>query len=330
MVLTLLRSIYDPRLPMPPEEIHWQDCLEQILEFSVSSQVISVMKQYGRWEQTPAFVRERLTADADVRLPQNWFLKRKEEDALRLLDGKRIAAIPLKGTRFSEKYYGHFAGRLSGDLDLLIRPQDLDRAIETLMENGYRFKKIIHNHAVLEGAGGRPLVELHWTLDKTGWSDVQAEPFWQQASPIAPYRHMLELSATDDFYFMCLHAVRHRVDSLRYILDIAQMLHHAGPQIDYAALAARAAADKTRARIRTVLSIVYEALPHLHGLKPLPFRMRRTAWTYPAIRDARRQIASFRCYRYRLYFKLLIFDTWKHRWQAQRKPRPRAASGAPS
>jgi hypothetical protein len=322
MLLPFLRALYEPHTPIGYPAEMWEQCLEEIRLFAVSSQVLSILEQSGRLEDTPAAFRERLTAEDGRRLPQNWFLKRKEEEALQAFERETIPAIPLKGTRFAEKYFGRFCGRLTGDIDLLIAREDLERSMDTLCEQGYALEKIIHNHAVMIGPSGFPVLELHWTLDKAGWSDLNPEPFWRNAEGLPLYTQIREMSVTDTFYFMCLHAVRHRADNVKYLLDLVQMLRVAGRDIDYEKLGARMAEDKTYRRVRTILSILYRTFPHLHAMKPLPFPLRRTAWSYRAIRDSQLKIRSLRYYLYRLDFKLLIFDTWKHRWHAQRKLQP--------
>jgi len=324
MVVSLLRLIYDDTADRCLlNEREWDECLEACSRFDISPQIQSLLKRHGKWEGLPADVRKRLASSSGQVYSQNWFLKRQESELLQWFEQDGLAVIPLKGTRFAEKYFGHFAARMTGDIDLLVRGSDLDRAVALLETHGCRFQKKIHNHAALTGPNGFPLIELHWTLDKAGWSDLQVEPIWQRARRSAEDSCVMELSIPDSFYFMCLHAVRHRVDSPRYILDIAQMIHESAAEIDYGDLLKRANADRTYNRVRTALSIAYGTLPHLHAIKPLPFPPRRTAWSYPAICDASKRERTIRYYVYRLYFKYMIFDTWKHRMFAQRGSRAR-------
>ncbi|MFC5701749.1 nucleotidyltransferase family protein [Cohnella faecalis] len=320
MVATLLRFLYDKETPAPHNEAVYRGFLEEIELFGIASQVLTALQQSGKTDQVPEDFVRRLKRYAEPGRFRNIRIQWFERQLFRIFEQANIPVVPLKGIQFAANYFGHFTARSTGDIDLLVRPEQLQDAIEWLKAFGYRHEETIHNHAVLRKAvDGAPLVELHWTLDKPGWSELDPEPFWRDSAPLGQFRFVRELSVTHTFYAICLHGVRHRMESLRYLLDIAQMLYRFGSSIDYAELFAQAAADRTVNRLKAALSIVYRVFPKLDQLKPLPFEPRRTLWSYPAIRDARLRVKSVRYYKYRLYFKLFIFDTWKHGWHARRR-----------
>lgn len=163
------------------------------------------------------------------------------------------------------------------------------------------------------------MIELHWTLDIPEWSRLDPERFWNNAAVLPTYRHARELSASDTLYFACLHGARHQMSSLRYLLDIVQILEHCADFIELDALLEQAEADRTSRRIQAVLSIVYDQFPHLHAVKPLPFPILKTPWTYDIVRSARQGKKSLDYYAYKLFFRHQIFDTWTHRLLSLRK-----------
>src|SRR5438309_5482727 len=56
---------------------------------------------------------------------------------LRQLSDAGIPAIPLKGVALAEPLYGDTAARVCSDLDLLVRPAQLHRAIAVILGAGY-------------------------------------------------------------------------------------------------------------------------------------------------------------------------------------------------
>ncbi|RMF74109.1 MAG: hypothetical protein D6738_07150, partial [Acidobacteria bacterium] len=93
--------------------------------------------------------------------------------ALEALERAGIAAVAIKGTVLAHLVYDDPAERSLRDVDLLVAPADVDRALEVLAGVGWRpvtvpalaLYRQHHFHAVLEGDGLPPL-ELHWALTR--------------------------------------------------------------------------------------------------------------------------------------------------------------------
>lgn len=317
MLNLILQTLYDPRARMPEGEEGYRTALSETELFLLSSQLYQLLKNSGREDQVPAFFRTALKQKYSQGLFQNIFVKGKEEELLKRFEAVGLDVIPLKGGRFAERYYGHLAGRLTSDIDLLIRKEELDAAIRCAESAGYEFEIVADHHARLHQ--GDFSVELHWTLDKPHWSEVDTDPFWSGAVPVSGYRHVKELSLLDTFYFICLHGVRHQMESLRYVLDVAQILFTRGRELDYGELMRRADADKTGRRVRTALSIAYQQFPKLHELKPLPFEQVNCHWDYQVIRDAKLGIRGSKYYLYKMHFKYFMYDTLKYQLRSIRK-----------
>ena len=91
---------------------------------------------------------------------------------LRTLRAADVPVIPLKGACLAEAVYGDIALRPMADLDLLVKPADLPRALEALRQLGYESDQPFdpgaqqaefHDMPPMRKAGC-VLVELHWTL----------------------------------------------------------------------------------------------------------------------------------------------------------------------
>lgn len=330
-MITLLQSLHGQGLPLSSfqSKTDYERLLKEIRIFSVSPQVYTLLQEKRLLEQVPDFFRQGLRADYEKLLIQNLLIKTCEEELLLAFEAEGIPVIPLKGPRFAERCFGHLGARPSSDIDLLVQPGDLERAARCTEALCYSRDKQLHNHTVLVKAVGRSsdalAVELHWSLDKKNWSSLDDRRFWEQARLLPGRRMVSELSLLHTFYFMCLHGIRHEMDSPKHLLDIVRMLDVFGEQIDLARLLEEAAMDHTSKRIKAALSITYSQFPHLALRSPLPFPMLDTHWTYQAILKKHDGQKDAEYYRYISFFKFRMFDTVKHAFLSQKQIYERTA-----
>lgn len=322
MIITLIQALYDPRISMPQEMEFYEKALEDIEFFDISPQIYWLLKQRGQLEkQTPSFFQERLKQKYNGALYQNIFIQSQTKMALEKLEEAGIQTIPLKGTFFAEKYFGHLGARCTSDIDLLVHPFDLERAINCVKSLGYIEQERIPSH--FHWSFSKPIpdspipltIELHWDLMKEKTSDLNMDEFWEQATARGSYRYIKELSDYHTFYMICLHGWRHNLCSLKYFLDIIQMIHILQDKIDYTCLQKDAAAHKTLRRTVRTLAIVYHYFPHLAAIKELPVKKGiKLWWNYNAIRD--RNNKTYMQYVNWVYYEFFDFDSMKHTWAA--------------
>ncbi len=103
---------------------------------------------------------------------------------LRLLGGKGIEAVPLKGAVASETIFRDPGLYPAGDIDLLVRPADIERARDLILEEGYSIDRgrerdmtASHYHIVLWK--DHHFVELHWNLTKR-YFKTPPEFWWEE------------------------------------------------------------------------------------------------------------------------------------------------------
>lgn len=96
--------------------------------------------------------------------------------SIQLLDALETAGIPsmpLKGPALGRALYGKPGRRPSADIDLLVRAEDLNRAVEVAERLGYRDLEpyrpgdglpLLHRRLVHQRPG-LPVLELHWRVD---------------------------------------------------------------------------------------------------------------------------------------------------------------------
>jgi hypothetical protein len=317
MTISLIQAIYGGKEALLATEEEYEQAWKDIELFYISPQIYHALQETGRLSEVPDFFRKRLKFKADQALFQNLYMKSREDGILRAFDSRGLTVIPLKGVRFAERYFGHFSARLTSDIDILVPEDRLQEAIDACCELGFEYEITKDHHARLHK--GNLMVELHWTLDKLQWSELQTAPFWKQAAGLEGFDCVRELSPLHTLYFICLHGARHQMDSIRYVLDVARILYTCGPDIDYEALFEQTSEDKTTKRVQAVLSIVYQEFPQLHELKPLPFQPLHTHWSYSVVRDARLGVKGKQYFMYKFFFRHLMFDTLKHQFRSIRK-----------
>jgi hypothetical protein len=163
--------------------------------------------------------------------------------ALRALDGAGVPVIVLKGAALAETIYPSIADRAMGDADLLVRPEDRDRARITLEAAGHRFapearqsfspfdteftgEMAFYRHGIL--------IELHWQLTPSEplrrMCHLDAESLWHNAQPLALQDwQTLQLSPCDTLLHLCLHLTVHGYTHPVGPSDIARLLDYYRP-----------------------------------------------------------------------------------------------------
>ncbi|MBT2657105.1 nucleotidyltransferase family protein [Bacillus sp. ISL-18] len=313
MSLEMVRLLYNPNTGMPLEEDFYTHSLLDIENEGISSQVYFILKQQGRLNQTPVFFQNRLKESYEKGLFQNLLIRNQLNNILTDFENHSIDVIPLKGVHFAENYFGHIGARSTSDIDLLIRLQDLNRAIEIINNLGFTVEEEQvpgHFHCsfskTIPGSTMPLVVELHWNIVKENTSKFNIDELWSQAELVGNSKYLKELSPNHLFYMICLHGWRHNLDSAKYFIDIIQLIYKLGGKIDYDYLLRLAASHKTLTRLKRTLSIVYLQFPHLSRVKELPFIIKRTNWEYQHSKGIRQYIDF-------IDYQLFSYDNVKHR-----------------
>ena len=277
MAIELIRALYDSNTPIPDTGEYFKKAIGDIEFFEISSQIYHLLKQAGKLEETPLFFQKRLKQKYTEALYQNLFIKNQTEMLLKEFERSGIEVIPIKGTVFAEKYFGHIGARSTSDIDLLIKNNELDRAIECINTLGFTpdlkdipsgfnltFNKELPQSTI-------PLmVELHWNIMDPTTADLNIEEFWNQSKPFQDFNYVKELSDFHTFYMIVLHGWRHNMNSLKYFIDILQLIIMSKESLNVGELLEIGKKDKTLKRMVRTLSIVYNVFPHLEGINNLP------------------------------------------------------------
>lgn len=175
--------------------------------------------------------------------------------ALRLLHGAGIGVIVLKGAHLAHAAYEAPALRTMGDVDLLVRAGELERAKGVLLGGGFVQERLVpleleceglhHLAGFWDGKDPASRIELHRLLTPPRVAALDASGVWERARPArVAGREALALRTEDLLVHLALHAcLQHNLAAgLQPLLDVDAVLRSPGPGLDQGALASRAAA----------------------------------------------------------------------------------------
>jgi Uncharacterised nucleotidyltransferase len=170
----------------------------------------------------------------------------------KLFHAHGIAAVPYKGPVLAAAVYGDVSLREYGDIDIMVRQEDILIAERLLLAQGYRHKdamteheKIVflqskheHNFTFIHSISDI-MLELHWRITPRFTSLIEPKHFWQNLEPQtlagAPY---LNLSLANWLPILCVHGSRHRWERLTWLCDIAEIMR-SHPHLDWTAVIER-------------------------------------------------------------------------------------------
>lgn len=162
---------------------------------------------------------------------------------VKLFQLNNIELISLKGPMLGQLYYDGYTERECNDLDILVKPGDLEAAYQLLLNLGYNlseplwnsprqktlYQKTFHHYHLYNQANNIQL-ELHWklftsTVTATKLDDV----VWatQTVRQISGLRIPL-LSSSITFIYLCVHGSTHQWKRLFWVLDIVRLIEKEG------------------------------------------------------------------------------------------------------
>lgn len=168
---------------------------------------------------------------------------------LRRLWEQDIAVIALKGAHLAEAVYDNIGLRIMGDVDLLVRKDDLLRVEQELLAQGYKPDDC--NRVIAQDNYNFPytlpksglVVEIHWVLVASKLPfQVGMEGLWSRAQQVTLAQvPVLALSPADLLLYLCLHTAKHTYDmQLRMLCDIGEVVQRYGAGLDWQEIGVRA------------------------------------------------------------------------------------------
>lgn len=244
----LLQMLHpEGRLELDPTHgAEWREVVDVALAQGIGPLLLHNLQNRG-WE-------ERVEQESLRRLRERWLhaslsnTKRLLELAavLRALHNEGIEVIVLKGAHLAEHFYDHIGLRPMGDLDLLVRKEDLQRVGTVLMSMGYlhqppslkRNSTPQEHHLEPFHKTGESPIEVHWALPLLAATKLTDE-FWERSRWVMFGDQSARVLCDEDLLLhVAVHAsLHHRFDvGLRGLCDIALIVRQKGRMIDWKVL----------------------------------------------------------------------------------------------
>ncbi len=190
----------------------------------------------------------------------------------RLIDGLNkasIAVISLKGSTASEKIFGDIGLYPSGDIDILVKVEDIDRVRQFLEADGYKLndkgfdeyreffiKELYH----ISLSNDRYTIEPHWNLFMRYFTTPPE--FWWEESFTVPSgdREYRFLSPEKNVLYTSFRLFSKGFVNFRFLVLIAEIIRHYADEIDWNRLFIYAREYNFENVLRVTLKLSHELL----------------------------------------------------------------------
>ena len=184
-------------------------------------------------------------------------------------------ALLLKGADIANRVYGNLGLRPMGDIDVLVRQEDVPLFVRHFVELGYSCTPAFHEQ-LFELRSHRDLVfhppaphgmriELHWRLtheDEDEDCGIDKEGIWQRALQAdKTVGNAYVMSPEDLLVYLCVHLKHHAFDtSLTQLWDLAELLSASSMQFDWPTVWRRAQEWQATASLNIALYLLSRTL----------------------------------------------------------------------
>lgn len=228
---------------------------DHLLDYASMQRIVPMLwhrfKQKDLRSLVPETARDLMEKATRQNAMRNLMLNGEMHLLLKELEKEAIPLIGLKGIVMANAVYDNPGLREMNDIDVMVRPEHLERTAEILVDLGYRpthdysvdlvLKTEHHLPRFVKKNGAQ--IELHWNIIRPGtpWS-IDPDELWKRALPVRIAGHdALMLSWEDMLLHLCVHtSYMHRfVFGLRPFCDIAAFVEQAGPALNWDTLVKR-------------------------------------------------------------------------------------------
>jgi hypothetical protein len=182
-----------------------------------------------------------------------------------LLQDRGVDVIPLKGVVAAETLFDNLGIYPSGDIDILVRPADLDRAHDALLNPGgyqpahnYTRSDQLENSYHLVYQKAHFWVEVHWNLTMR-YYDTPPEYWWEDTRPQS-WRGLdtSGLSPENYILYTVFRLFSHAYYPLRFWALIAGLIHRYRDSIKWDTLLDQAARFRMKRMVTFTLGLLDE------------------------------------------------------------------------
>lgn len=229
-LLTLLREENKSEEIIPSKEINWSYFLKLIKHHRVCPLVYLKLKDTP--DAVPSNVIEALFQEYKKNTFKMLQLTGEMESLDKVFQENDIETLCLKGPPVAYNLFGDISLRMSKDLDILVREEELERTESILFSLGYEKEEIStvlneikwrHHHIAYYHPKKKIQVEVHWRLHPR--QRVSFEELWNRKRESQVTQHPISFMGKEDLLlYLISHGARHGWFRLRWLKDIDQMV----------------------------------------------------------------------------------------------------------
>lgn len=249
LLLGCARASYDPslanqlRLLVEPG-MDWDYLLQAASRHGIVGLLYQGLSATGA-DYVPADVIDKLKATCLANAQHNLYLTRCLLTLLRAFESQSVSAVPYKGPILAATAYGNLSLRQFCDLDILVREQDVLKAVDVLTGEGYKLElpgqsrptpKLIDSKKDFRfvSRDRRVAVELHWRLaGRHFYFPYGLAQLWERLEQISfSGTPVLNIPPEDLLVILCAHGSKHLWGRLLWIYDIGALIK-SNPNLDW-------------------------------------------------------------------------------------------------
>jgi hypothetical protein len=248
----LLRCDWDANAPLPAlADDEWTGAVHKALHHGVAALLCRMVVNADE-TRVPASIVDAARTYLEVARRHGEVRVRETFEVLDTLRGDGIDALAIKGVALAALAHGDATLRPSGDIDVLVRRSDMDRAVASLSRLGYRQTEILTRRAtkacyVTYGqdilfAPGRLPAEPHWTFVPRPFAvAIDLEGIWKRRTSVDVSGRALDTPSIEDALLIaCLHGAKERWWRLLWVADVAALVARY-PRVGWDSIIERAA-----------------------------------------------------------------------------------------
>ena len=225
----------------------WEELTLTAVEYRLGTQLLQNLNRFGVvLLQIPESARDRLVALTRSNVQRNLVRQFQLRDLANACDDADIPFLIMKGLWLVELAYRDVSMRDSGDIDVLVRADDMPRFTRILSGLGYVLPAGVED--IREVASSRhefdvvhpkrsTSLDVHWAITSSHEAPVDEPSFWQRTEQYRlAGRDCLSLGVEDHLLLICFHAaVHHRFLYVgpRALFDVAQVIEKPPRPIDW-------------------------------------------------------------------------------------------------
>ncbi len=218
------------------ENLNWLYLVEAAMQHGMTPLLYWQLNAV-RAEAVPVAWREFLRTLFEDHARRNLSLTAQLLRVLEILEANGILAVPYKGPALAVLAYGNLALRNFIDLDLLIAPEDVAKASELLVSEGYRSQfqlageRVASSHRIpgqylFTRDIDRCIVELHTPRTLRYYPvPLDLEPLSERLQLVRlGGREIRTFSTEDSLIILSVHNSKHFWERLQWVCDIAELV----------------------------------------------------------------------------------------------------------